>query len=1101
MSNLKKFLSTALVMSTLLSNLAVPTYASDVKPPVAEEEYEYYQIRSAYTEIHPYPNYNSKTYGVPSNPNSSDINSFVGQNQSEALSTYDKRDNWGNHAAVTVTNQTLPTTMPDGAIVTGIEWIKPLVNGVELGNGVPITDAYTQVYEAYKNYYDNGGKNEPFNWSLATPGKKAIVIERDPSGFMPQWQHEASLMTNLAYTTPDRFLNTVEMKGTSSYNVVQTNISAKEPGANSGNRDGKHWTKKEQVSNSMYNDAMEIRAHWKYGHGIELGKDLTYEQLQKYNYCKLTTRTVHANGGSWEETYCAVDGNIDDSINKFSNPVRKDSSFKIEDDFSNLSEKDKLYYKYMPGGTYQTETFYYGTANEPPKRAWRTAWSKSYIVGGDNNYQNKAFADMFNGNYSPNREEYRTYTPYLVKFKVKVPPTNLKMPYNVSYGVNPNKATFEDGYLHIRPVAVLDAHKSNKAKVPAQITLTVKNRTNPGTNEFSGTIPYQELELKKPINYMDKITKPIQGSGMKPIVGKDTLDFKIEQTDREQELYIRMEVNPENVPQEPERKDNVWETIVKIPANNVDLIAQDIEVEATNPTPDWGQICTNILLTTAAKGTANNQVILNKYPTSDVKAEIWVDGAQRKDLTKETRHQLHMESMTNTVYLCLPNDPNKPGYNVKVKLVINENRNQPPGEKTYNNNIIEETFFIPTIKKPEEPPKKEDIEDPELILPMYDEESYKCYLPKNTKTGQREQILYSIGSMTHTHMASAVSWEDASGNRVPPAQSLKELNWGKPLSWGFSRVHGWHCPDEDSNVPDCCYQYIRDNQKATGFSWWDKNDFQRSRGATQTVKYEAPILKLAIETRTVRDHEICNSDCCYGYGTGHMHDTEERTGTSYCSSKDCEGHEYTYTVCVGRAPSHYHSHTEYSVSSRTSVRLEHNIRANNPSAKTVDHATGEKWTRAGYGIYSTLNYSYTTDLKTPNRNCCSWGAEAYLFMPHLNKELPHRIVPMEAKDNSSPFPRSFQTAENKKSLQNYRKQFVDVDYPDKNMVVHYRYKLKAPGFEPTKYPTSQEQRLKSMFPHANAALGACVDDSIRIEGNMWDDVWVHPDDPVPVRQP
>ena len=150
------------------------------------------------------------------------------------------------------------------------------------------------------------------------------------------------------------------------------------------------------------------------------------------------------------------------------------------------------------------------------------------------------------------------------------------------------------------------------------------------------------------------------------------------------------------------------------------------------------------------------------------------------------------------------------------------------------------------------------------------------------------------------------------GGSRPDPKSIANRNWGKPLGFQDKMVHGWHCPDKDRDVPDCCYEYLDRNQAVAAFTWWDTNPFQTTYGASKKPVYSGLYEKLKIKTKTVRDHEVCNSDCCYAYSpSGHMHDTE--TEEYRCGKKDCHNCPHRRTYCVGRAPAHYHSHTEYSV--------------------------------------------------------------------------------------------------------------------------------------------------------------------------------------------
>lgn len=361
-------------------------------------------------------------------------------------------------------------------------------------------------------------------------------------------------------------------------------------------------------------------------------------------------------------------------------------------------------------------------------------------------------------------------------------------------------------------------------------------------------------------------------------------------------------------------------------------------------------------------------------------------------------------------------------------------------------------------------------------------ESYQCYLPKNPKTGQESQVLYSIGTSNHKHSASGVNWIDASGPRSVPDSEVEYKNWGKPIGWDEVSVHGRHCgkphdeqgPGPGPEAPGCCIEYVAANQKATGFTWWDTEEFQKSQGSTKEDKHSGTIYQLTLRTYTVQDHIICYGNCC----PWHSHVSDGEGGT----------------ICVGQSPPHRHSHTEYEVFKKTNVQLQHNFDTKQGTSDNKDHATNKSITRSGYGIHTKLNYNYSTDLKNPI-GCCTWGAEAYTFMPHQNKELPHRIVEMDIANNAKPFPTAFQTAKNPKTLLKTRQQFIDVDYPDKDMKINLRYKLLAPGFTPTKYPTPTEIGLKNKYPNSNNALGNCNISTIRVEGNMWDDVWVHPDNP------
>ncbi|HHX62412.1 MAG TPA: hypothetical protein GX707_17120 [Epulopiscium sp.] len=526
-----------------------------------------------------------------------------------------------------------------------------------------------------------------------------------------------------------------------------------------------------------------------------------------------------------------------------------------------------------------------------------------------------------------------------------------------------------------------------------------------------------------------------------------------------------------------------------------DLIAVDIVQGITQPTPDWNTINTNITGKTRAVNTKDDESFLKKYPTSPVDMEIFIDGVKREDLSKKYNHELDKEFYSPSLKLSLPNNyQTNPGYNVKIKLTINKNKNTPLNEVTYDNNSIEKEFFIPTIPKSDPIPIIPTPTIPNLKLPWYDNEKYQCYLPRNPKTGQESMVLYDIGTTTHIHKANAVTWIGAPGNEIPEIEATKHLNWGKPEGWKEVKVFGPTCPDEVPNPYQLCLDYVEANQQATGFTWWDTETFQKTRG-TEVEKWPTnSIPRLTIRAIQHQSEIACNSTSCCTDGKTelHSHSYETRTGSDENGS-----YSYSVRVCDGDSPTpHYHWHTDYEVWKKTDVNLTGNIQVFQGSSDTKDHATKKNWTRSGYGIHSKLQYNYKTEIEKGNLcSQCTGDTEAWLFMPHLNKELPHRIVELDKADNNKMFPKTFQTAKNPKAMYSQRKQFIDIDYPDKVMQLNFRYRLLAPGFKPTNYPTATQIDLKNKYPASRPALGNCTGGSIRVEGNMWDDVWVHPDDP------
>ena len=131
-------------------------------------------------------------------------------------------------------------------------------------------------------------------------------------------------------------------------------------------------------------------------------------------------------------------------------------------------------------------------------------------------------------------------------------------------------------------------------------------------------------------------------------------------------------------------------------------------------------------------------------------------------------------------------------------------------------------------------------------------------------------------------------------------------------------------------------------------------------------------------------------------------------------------------------------------------RSTYNVELGTPTVKAVDYMTGDKITRAGYGISTpTTNLSFTTDYDTalvqaaPQHgafNLKRQEGEAYVRTPATNKVKPYLVSKLDIKSPSIPFDKQFYNTENPTSVQRSRLIFTDIDYPDGQFPVYFAVK-------------------------------------------------------------
>lgn len=666
-----------------------------------------------------------------------------------------------------------------------------------------------------------------------------------------------------------------------------------------------------------------------------------------------------------------------------------------------------------------------------------------------------------------------------------------------------------DGYLYVSSVSYVAKYKGEIDKnivstmpggdtIYSHVDIEIENLTHTNTSNYTGRFPGREYEFL--IAYYDRhlpsgvgnITPQISNNPKYP----KHIRFKMPSSVEQQEVSIKLTVNPDDQPSEPNRSDNVWETIVKIPGSGYDLIAKDIGQSNIFLEENGTKIGLNVFPVTVFENETGTDDLKNEMLASPVTLDVLVNGVKDNELSKQYVHYLGNERYSPPFEILLPNNPSGNNYDLRLILTINPDKNQPVNEKTFNNNVFVKNILLPSMPPPEIPPPV-DIPIPQLALPPYDRDSRQRYLPKNPQTGQESMVLYDIGTTTHTHSGGSVNWIGAPNDNLPPQSATKHLNWGKPGGWQEQVVLGPLCPDGVTNPYGKADQFVRANQTATGFTWWDTESYQLSKGSNKVEKYTQTIPRLRVEGRAHQSSEVCNSNCCSdGRTTLHGHEQNTRKGTRTDSNGIKTEYTYTYTSCLGGSSAHRHWHTDYLVIQKNAVELTGNIKVFEGSNTNLDHKTNKNVVKSGYGFYSTLNYSYETELENGTTcDSCGGGTEAYMFMPHQNKNNLRRIVELDKVDSNNLFTKSFKTAKNPLSRTGDRKQYVDTDYGNGTMPLEFKYRLLAPGFQPTSYPTGEQIHLKNKYPNSIPALGNWSLGSIKVEGNMWDDVWVHPDDP------
>lgn len=641
--------------------------------------------------------------------------------------------------------------------------------------------------------------------------------------------------------------------------------------------------------------------------------------------------------------------------------------------------------------------------------------------------------------------------------------------------------------------------------------------------------------------------------------------FPVQVLTENQTLKISLFINSNKEPIEGTWDNNPWETTVTIPGTAPDLIASKI-IYTTNSAKIGEQAKINLNLLTEDKGFEELLSYVENNPTSQVVTKVWIDGTQTMRDTH--LHPFLSKKFSSTKTVTTPRfTETKLSYDIKVELEINPNRNTPDKELTFDNNKIEREFTVYAepenkLPEPEDPILPKFTNNGECVWIDKNDPNNDSQILVSLGTFTTEYPL----SNTRAFPTGDIGW--VKGNSAPQKLNAGKGSAVYSAVFPELGVSGWVKLSDDGSTgscPHCKYdpaayskyiQHLNDYQSSASFVGWKISDFQQSQGATQTEVNNGTIMWLRMNSRQVSNSKVCESNSCceadlsqshltYNSSELHGHHSHNHSYTAYGSHSDscyetnpdgsqgsniCDSdHSYTATcttnICevAGNScptechenslcgttysnenPPHYHAHTEYRLEYASKVQLTYNIKLNNLNVKAVDYMTGDRITRAGYGISTTVsNLSLTTDYDaTLVQATPEYGAfkvkrqagEAYVRTPATNKEKPYLVSKLDVRTPSTPFDKQFYNKENPTSVQRSRLIFTDVDYKDTTqfpVIFAIRYPI---AFEPApaQYLPAGEKALLDKYPRLTPVLGLCKTDYITIEGNAWDDSWTHP---------
>lgn len=805
-----------------------------------------------------------------------------------------------------------------------------------------------------------------------------------------------------------------------------------------------------------------------------------------------------------------------------------------------------------------------GSATISSTDVWYKLWNGTYDLKDDEGKQQ--FGNTL-----------RIYNPYIIKLKLKQKEkkqTDLELvgsPGSTNSNLTKGKCTAEyrKGYLYVKVVGNAVSLENPSTPPNSGVSIEMSSTAN-HINQLKGTISPQKLEKDKPVNYAEA------GSSISPtsssIEGSISTEgpyFKIpiKQTEsgQPQKVKIKLFINPTKSPTESTYDNNPWEADVDIPAEIPDLIAHKI-THSYSGNKVGSSAKVNLQLVTKDKGFENLQSYVASHKDTKVIYKVWIDGSTVKN-ENYTHEFLKGTVLKNVTFQTPTFTESKLEYRVKVLLHINPDRNLPTKEETFTNNKLEIEFII-RASVPKPPPAP----DPEY--PKFTRSEDCVFLDKNSpKTNS--VILYNMGTYQQVHNISnpkETKWPTNSEiywNSVKTSVPLG-MNWGQMQEGSWEAVYpeygknGWGTlspPDTTGGCSYCEYDagavwykeytdFLNDYKCKATFKYWDTDKFQQSKGSNKTEIKNGSCYNLRMNYREVGNKKICEGNCCdgdttingcpYNSRSLHGHHTDTYTVSVSCSSSCSEscsgGHTETRThrqcevgsskcsVCgggpYGKNPKHCHSHGEYRLEYLTYVTLTFNVKIyDNPTVKVVDYGSGQKITRAGYGISTQIQeVDYATDYKNSGVAPHQYGdypikpfASKSIVKTPANNERPKKaggngvylISRLEQKGGAEPFAKKFINVPNKKAeqkgLNGFKEVYTDVDYPNGDLPVLFQVYYQPLNFQPPRkkeWMTPKERQLTEQYGNKlKKGLGVCAEDKIAIKGNIWDDAWTHPTRP------
>ena len=1074
----------------------------------------------------------------------SDSSGIVGS--SPESSTYQNFAQWSNH------NYSIQVPIPKtigGYEVTGIEYVKKLSINEDLdylgGNYVERQDIMNSLYDTSLE----PKQNSPFNVS----GNGAILINGVDSGGNGyvndgnKWWN--AVMSPFNNTSRDY---TLDYAFNESSRILNLDISASWTIiGNLANESGAPMTFGDEMAR-LVDSRLDII------NGVIRDNGITGSDIA--NYFGVSEEEYNSNSDKYQAEFVIAhpDLTYDPSIGSGGDYEDHETDRYGESHYSSegyprsyAEWRSSMASLLIPGGLPGHE----GDADY----TWNSLFDGTYWekLGDNSNNYDDPDGSVGNNDHS----NVRCYQPYIIKLQVKKI-IDLELTSDCDAKVDNNA-------ILVKAVGNAIELPAGETSVDETIKITIKNNTFPEVNCYQGMISAQALQKGSPVDYfgagsgVSTIASTLRGA---PGASGSYMSFPVEPREVDQMVTISMYINSDKTPKEGNWDNNPWETTVIIPAQKPDLIASGVTYTVTG-NKIGSSATVNLKLATADKDFDLVPSIAAATPNSKVTAKVWVDGVLTK--SEDYLHPIPVgDFYQTTTFNTGVFTTDKIAYYCEVELEINPNKNQPTSEATFTNNKIRTQFVI--VVEPDELPPPDGVDPPKFT----NVDGCITVSGSNPSTDSATLFTMGTFEMAHKvdlpsgyPTSSEINWvklkdRDLSTDPIPDRLNAGVPNVRYDAAFPGKGRDGWititdpdaegcnYCKyDTDRSIYNFYQQFMSEYQCAATFAAYDITGFQESESEevidTGTVKY------LRFNTRTVTNAQPCYGNCCkastqrnamtyvardiHGHHShDHPYSTTDAAGapvTRQCENKVCEIAPYScygecdhngtkYSRChteyspgieySNANPVHYHSHTEVRLEYAAAVNLTFNVKLYDASTKAVDYMTGDRVTRAGYGIATPIsNLRYATDYATSYLNASEKDFGdfkvktvpycAYVRTPATNKPAPYLVTKLQAANMIAPFPTKYDNIPNPKSVMKSRLIFTDIDYPDTdNFPVLYSLVFDVQNFKPgnISYLSAAEQGNYNNYVatgKTKAKLGLCLSNSIAIRGNAWNDSWTHVD--------